>query len=65
MKKLALLALFAGMVSTSVFAQEKACCKKHDGKCTKESAACCKDKKNCSKDSKECKDKTATSNTKK
>ena len=53
MKKLALLVVAAGLISGSVMAQEKACCKKHGGSCTKESAACCKDKKNCHKDSKE------------
>ena len=54
MKKLRLLVAAALMVTGSVFAQEKACCKKKGEKCAKESAACCKKKdgKACEKDAK-------------
>ena len=48
MKKLTLLLAAALMVTGSLFAGEKDCCKKKSEKCTKESA-CCKDKKNCKK----------------
>lgn len=49
------------MITGGAFAQDKACCKKNNGKCAK-TEACSKDKKSCTK---ACKESTKTTSAKK
>ena len=61
MKKLTLLLIASAMITGGAFAQDKACCKKNNGKCAK-TEACSKNKKSCTK---ACKESAKTASAKK